>query len=173
MKKVIARVCISILMILMLPLSAYAQNGIYNNKSIVLDSQTQQVVSNSKYSKIRSTARGRLLSLAELQLSDEGDGVMGVYAETLCHVSVSEINMLICLDVWDDNIQDWITINNYVYTWKASDTPEGVLTDVSVSFLIEGLSKGRTYSLRGYHTAIGFDKLSEIMATETDGIVLK
>lgn len=172
MKKNIVKTLLFIFLVLSMPISSYANNPIWMPQSDYLHTQTQTVVSNDNTSKVRGTARGRVLSLAELELSDQGNGVLGVYAETLCHNAVKEIYMSIYLDVWDESRQDWVTLNSYDYEWKAADRPNEDLTDVSVSFSIEGLARGKTYSLRGLHSARGFDNMAEIMATETDGIVL-
>ena len=151
----------------------YAQNDVLGIDSKVLDTNIIKVLTGDDVSSVKGVARGRLLSLAELQISNDKDGVIGVYAETLCHIPVEAIYMTIYLDVWDEPTQDWITVNSFSYEWLASDYPNEDLTDVSVSFDVTGLNKGRKYSLRGSHAAKGFEMGSEVMQTETDGIVLE
>lgn len=176
MYKMIKRSVIRLLLIGMLafsmPISVSAKSSDLLDRADVLDTQLQHIVSSNSISKVRGAARGRVLSSVELQLSDEGSGVIGVYAETLCHTAVKEIYMTIYLDVWDDNLQDWVMVDNYEYNWKASDNPNESLTDVSVSFSLEGLPRGRMYSLRGAHAAKNFNNVSEVMSSATDGIVL-
>lgn len=164
---------VSIVLIFSFIIPAYAQYNEFGINSKVLDTQMIKVVTNDDISSVRGVARGRILSLAELQISNDGDGILGVYAETLCHIPVEKIYMTIYLDVWDEPTQDWIMINSYSYEWSASDYPNEDLTDVSVSFDITGLNKGRKYSLRGSHAAKGFDMGVELMQTETDGIILE
>lgn len=159
-------------LLLSIPFTAYAQNSDWLMRSDVVNAQMQDVVSNGSVSKVRGTARGRVISSVELQLSDEGGGVIGVYASTLCHTAVKEIYMTMYLDVWDEDIQDWVMVDNYEYRWKASDQPDTDLSAVSVSFLLEGLPRGRMYSLRGAHAAKNFNNVMEVMASETDGITL-
>lgn len=172
MNKKIMRVILSVMMLFCMPVSVWAQENNWINDAEVLDSNMQYIINNNNVSRVKGVTRGRVISSVGLQLSDEGDGVIGVYAETLCHTAVKEIYMVIYLDVWDDEIQDWVTLNDYEYTWKASDYPDRDLTDVSVSFLLEGLPRGKTYSLRGRHGAKNFTNTIELMASETDGITL-
>lgn len=157
---------------LIMTTTVYAQNSEWVNQANSLETCLRNTISTKDISQVRGSARGRVISSVGLQISDEGQGVLGVYAETLCHTAVKEIFMTIYLDVWDDSIQDWITLDMYEYNWKASDNPDKNLTDVSVSFSLEGLSRGKTYSLRGSHAARNFNNVSEVMSSETSGIVL-
>lgn len=170
-KRTIIFLLITILMFSM-PLTVNAQNVDWWTQANVVDTKSRYVMSNDSISTVRGAARGRVISSSELQLSDEGSGVIGVYASTLCHTAVEEIYMMIYLDVWDESLQDWVMINDFEYNWKSSDEPDKDLSAASVSFLLEGLSRGRTYSLRGVHIARNFDKVVEVMASETDGITL-
>lgn len=172
MNKRVLKLIFFIIVALSVPITVNAKTVEPPNLEI-LNTKLHCISSGNGMSRVSGTARGRILSSVGLQLSDEGDGVIGVYAETLCHRGVKEICMAIYLDIWDDEIQDWITINDWEYTWKSSEYPDRELTDVSVSFLIDDLPRGRTYSLRANHLAVGLDSSSEIMFSETDGIVLK
>lgn len=170
-KRLFGFLLISVLL-LSLSSTAYAKSSDWSVHSNVVNAQMQSVVANDNTSKIRGTARGRVISSVELQLSDEGGGVIGVYASTLCHTAVKEIYMTMYLDVWDEDIQDWVMVDNYEYRWRASDNPDKDLSAVSVSFLLEDLPRGRMYSLRGAHAAKNFDNVMEVMASETSGIIL-
>lgn len=172
MNKVI-KLFVSIVLMVSFVIPTYAQCNGNGVDSKVLDTKIIKVLTSDDVSRVRGITKGRLLSLAELQISNDKDGIIGVYAETLCHTPVEKIYMTIYLDVWDEPTQDWIMINTYSYEWSATDYPNEDLTDVSVSFDITGLKKGRKYSLRGMHAAKGFDMNSEVMQTETDGIILE
>lgn len=165
-------ICMALLFLMAMTMVAYAKNSEWIVHTDILETRLRNTISTNNVSQVRGSARGRVLSSAGLQISDEGRGVLGVYAETLCHTAVKEIYMTIYLDVWDEEIQDWITLDAYEYEWKASDSPNRDLTDVSVSFLLEGLPRGRTYSLRGAHAARNFDGIAETMSSATSGIVL-
>lgn len=172
MKKNILITLLLLLLVSNFTIVSYAENSNWVNQVESLDTCLRTIISNEDISQVRGTARGRVLSSVGLQISDEGQGVLGVYAETLCHIPVKEIYMSIYLDVWDERIQDWVTVDYYDYEWKASDNPGRELTDVSVSFLLEGLTRGKTYSLRGAHSAKNFVGVAEAMSSATNGIVL-
>lgn len=171
-KKNITRLLIILVLAFSVPLTANAKSIDWLPQADAVDTQLKKVVSNDSISKVRGSARGRVLSSVELELADEGNGVIGVYANTLCHTAVKEIYMTIYLDVWDENIEDWVMVDRYEYNWKASDDPDKDLSAVSVSFSLEGLPRGRMYSLRGAHAAKNFNNVSEVMSSATDGIVL-
>lgn len=171
MKKFLVKILCSIFLVVSVTMTAYA-NSEYRGAEM-LDTSIRKIISTKDISRVVGSARGRVLSSAGLGLSNDKDGLLGVYAETLCHVPVKEIQMTIYLEVWDEANQDWEYVNEYSYSWHSSDVPDKDLTDVSVSFDIEGLARGKTYSLRGYHTAKNFDNVSEIMVTETGGILLE
>lgn len=172
MKRGLSRFLLISILVLSMPMSVNAKTSEWLPQADVVNTQLSSVASNENASKVRGVARGRVLSSVELELADEGNGVIGVYASTLCHTAVKEIYMTMYLDVWDENLQDWVMVDNYEYRWKASDNPDKDLTAVSVSFSLEGLPRGRTYSLRGAHAAKNFNNVMEVMASETDGITL-
>ena len=172
MKKNFLKFLLSMFLVIWMvcPIHAQSDNRYVNSNN---DTYLRTIISNNKISRVMGIARGRLLSSSGLEISNDKDGIIGVYAETLCHVAVSEIDMAIYLDVWDEQQQDWVMINEFEYNWLAENSPNGELTDVSVSFDVVGLRKGKTYSLRAYHAARAFDGSIETMATETSGIVLE
>lgn len=161
-----------ILLLIVMEIPAFARNEMASSKYDIVDTFTNYI-SKENYSKVFATAKGRILSSARLSIANDNNGLISVYAETLCHMPVEEIYMLIFLEVWDESTQDWEYVSDYEYKWLASERPGVDLTDVSVSFDVAGLPKGKTYSLRAYHTARDFNNVSEMMATETDGIILK
>ncbi len=162
--------CMCLVMLMGFPV--LAQSIDRDSKVNIVDSSSN-IINKENLSRVNSTARGRILSSAGLSIFNDNNGLISVYAETLCHMPVEQIHLIIFLEVWDEAEQDWKYISDYEYTWLASERPGVDLTDVSVSFDVAGLQKGRTYSLRAYHTARDFNNVSEMMATETAGIVLK
>lgn len=151
---------------------AFAKTVNYHENSKLLDIASLKETYNKKISKVIASPRGRLISSSGLQISDEGSGILGVYAETLCHTGMQEIFMTIYLDIWNAKYQDWEMVDYYEYKWLASEHPDEELAAVSVSFDLTGLSRNREYRLRGYHGAVGFDNGIEMMSTETHGISL-
>lgn len=171
-KKNLFRLMLSMVLVFSMPLVVNAETSDWRTQADTVSAQFKPVVSTGNVSKVRGTARGRVISSVELELADDGYGVIGVYASTLCHTAVKEMYMVIYLDVWDESIQDWRMVDYYEYEWNASDNPDRDLSAVSVSFSLEGLSRGRTYSLRGVHVAKNFENVMEAMSSETNGITL-
>ena len=58
-----------------------------------------------------TVARGRYIASSGVSITNEGYGVLGVYADTLAHVAVKKIKMTIYLDQWDEDSEDWVQIN--------------------------------------------------------------
>lgn len=171
MKKYLLKFLCSMFLVLSITIPTYANS---TDKEVeLLHTTIKNIITSKEVSRVIGSARGRVLSSAGLGISNDKDGVLGVYAETLCHVPVNQIQMTIYLEVWDEKNQDWEYVNEYFYSWKSSDKPDIDLTDVSVSFDIAGLVKGKTYSLRAYHMAENFDNVSEMMLTQTGGILLE
>lgn len=169
MKRVV-RLIVCFITVFMVSMPSYAQSGFGRNDVDILKTISENESSSEKTSRVIAIPRGRLISSAGLQISDEGNGVLGVYAETLCHSNMDKIYMTIYLDMWDEARQDWLVLNDYEYSWSAVDNPN--LTDVSVSFDLEGLTRGKTYRLRGMHLVRNSSSLSEVLTTGTAGIIL-
>lgn len=124
--------------------------------------------------------RGLLISVGYVQVSNENNGILGVYAETLCHTNVDRITMRLYLDILDpgvdkddyDEDEDWHTVTFYDYNWRKEDLPNEVLSAVSVSFDIHRLERGRFYRIRCGHYIYGGD-LFEGRSSQTAFIPLR
>lgn len=116
-------------------------------------------------------ARGRVISSATLQISDEGNGVLGAYSELLCHTAVKQIYMVIYLEIWNESYEDWQLVDSYEYSWQDTDFPED-LNMAFVSFDVDGLSRGKEYRLRASYAAKNYDSVLEVMSARTNGITL-
>lgn len=173
MTKKVLRVGFCFLLMFLISMPIYAKEN-QNSKDVEFyGNSSQYVTSNDTFAKVVKIARGRLISSSGLQISDEGNGVLGVYAETLCHSRMKDIYMTIYLDMWDETRKDWITLDDYEYAWSASGQQGKDLTDVSVSFDVVGLQRGRKYCLRSNHVARDFNLNSESMTIDTEAITLK
>ncbi|MGL5435914.1 MAG: hypothetical protein ACRDBO_11020 [Lachnospiraceae bacterium] len=133
-------------------------------ESVVLQSDENESI-------MQATPRGMLLSLCELRITDEGRGVIGVYADTACHRSMSKITMRIYLDVVEDGEENdgWYTFDYYDYIWDAEDY-ESDLNFVFVSFDITNMDRSAQYRLRCNHMAYDADNNRELFSTRTSFI---
>lgn len=171
-KKYIWSLLISCILTLSLSVSVCASESRWSNEANLVDADVRTIMASDNVCKVNGTARGRVISSAGLEISTDGDGILGIYADTLCHGPVEQIYMVIYLDVWDEATQDWKYVNDYEFDWKSADNPGIDLTSVSVSFDVEKLQRGRTYSLRGYFVARDFDSVMEAMSIDTVGLEL-
>lgn len=116
--------------------------------------------------------RGRYIGSSSISITNEGYGVIGVYADTLAHVSVKKIQMNIYLDRWDATEKDWIQEKQYKFVYNNEDGSE----DLSVAmeyFTIEDQPTGYRYRLRGVHGVWSFDGNVETQSTITNGVLIK
>lgn len=126
----------------------------------------------SSEARTTKASRGRVISSATVQISDEGDGLLGVYSDILCHTAVQQIYMVIYLDVWNETNEDWQFVDTYEYSWLDTDFPDEKLTMAVVAFDIDGLSRGKEYRLRASYAAKNHDSVLEVMSARTNGITL-
>lgn len=141
--------CMLFIMLLSIPACANTNEEIVDEVELATESDATQ---SSSY---HQASRGLVIAAGIVQISNEGKGVLGVYAETLSHTYADEIAMTIYLDVMDSETdsdeEDWHTVNYYTYSWTKEDALNKELNAVSVSFDIHGLERGRYYRLRGAH----------------------
>lgn len=142
-----------------------AQKEIDNKESILLPEGV------NISSDIEPFIRGRYIASSSVSVSNEGYGVLGIYAHTLAYESVMKIKMNIYLDQWDEDEEEWIQIDSKMLTYE-NENGEEDLHAVSESFLVENLETGKYYRVRGYHAVWSFDGLIESHGTMTNGVLL-
>lgn len=120
---------------------------------------------------INIETRGRYIASSGVSITNEGYGVLGVYADTLAHVAVKKIKMTIYIDQWDEEREDWSQVDSKSVTYEYEEGGE-TLNEVSESFLVENLETEKYYRLRGLHAVWSFDGYIETQATITNGILL-
>lgn len=117
-------------------------------------------------------ARGRYISSSGLGISNEGYGVIGVYADTTAHVDVKKIQINIYLDQWDASEGEWVQVKQYKYVSEYKAGGEKI-SDLTVSFDIEDQPAGYKYRLRGLHGVWSFGGDLETQSTITNGVLIK
>lgn len=172
MMKKIKVLLFSVMVFSLLPATAYAQPRTLPQGAERVEAPMESIISTPDVSRVIGTPRGSLISLGTIQISDEGKGVLGVYADTLCHVKVDEIDMTIYLDIFNEETNDWDSLNYYEYVWKAADMTDHELTNISVSFDLYGLRRKRTYRLQCFHVVKDASGYSEALFSETFGLEL-
>ena len=118
-----------------------------------------------------NSTRGSYLGSAGLSLANRGYNVLGIYADTACHVPVKKIRMSIFLDRWDEGEEDWFQVDAYNFTYEHKEGGED-LTFVSVDFDVSGFPADNYYRLRSFHAVWPFTGGVEMQGPMTDGLKL-
>lgn len=155
---------LTVLLILQLPVYAYAAEWT-NSKEISNINEFNR----GKQVGVMGSPRGRLISSIELQLTDKGRGTAGVYADLLCHEPMEKLRIWIYLEQWDEEQENWATINSQQFTWLAEDYPDQDLTMAMVGYEVSGLERGQYYRLRGLFGANDIDSALQEAWNTTSG----
>ncbi len=118
-----------------------------------------------------NNTRGDYLASCGLGLTNKGYNVLGVRADTACHVPVKKIRMSIFLDRWDEGEEDWFQVDAYNFTYEHKEGGED-LTFVSVDFDVSGFPADNYYRLRSFHAVWPFTGGVEMQGPMTNGIKL-
>lgn len=117
-------------------------------------------------------ARGRYISSSGLGISNEGYGVIGIYADTTAHVDVKKIQINIYLDRWDASEDEWVQVKQYKYVSEYKAGGEKI-SDLIVYFEEEDQTAGYKYRLRGLHGVWSLNGELETQSTITNGVLIK
>lgn len=114
--------------------------------------------------------RGSIIAAANLSISNEGKGVIGIYAQTLAYIPVDKCRMRIYLDRWYEDKQRWAMEDYWDITFVKEETGEELVAP-TVSFDVTNQPSGYYYRLRGLH-AVWLNGETEGFSTETDGVYI-
>jgi len=121
-------------------------------------------------SKVFGITRGRVLSSAEMELTNKGGGEADVYVEVLCHETVSKLRMKIYVEKWNESGSKWSTVDSKDYIWTSEEYGDDLSMAV-VNYNVQGLSKGK-YRLRGSFSARGIESgISEAWTHSTEPLI--
>lgn len=171
MKKIFMSIICGVLMGIMASVNVFAMpfnpnqyTSVEINSSLLPEGVKQDKASE------RAVRRGDFFVGADLIISDEGNGGIGVLAVAYFSVPVEEVYITVYLDRWDEDAESWRQVTYYDAEFYASDYPDGLETpSVSLTF---NQAKGYYYRLRGVYAAIlngNFEGFSPV----TDGILIK
>lgn len=166
--------CIGTLVMLIMSLSfvtsAYAQANL--ERSVIASNSPFVVTQNynvSRFAQIQP--RGSVISTGILQISNRGNGNIGVYIQTLTHKEVDETTFGVYVDRWIESEKRWANVASYKFSYTKEDNPDDDLTIKSLSFDVVGQPVDCYYRLRGAHMVV-LDGNREMLTSETDGILI-
>lgn len=150
--------------------TTYAQSSFIGPEVLSGSSSVKTIESNtSRFYEVQP--RGNVISTGILQITNRGNGNIGVYIQTLTHSEVDSTTFGIYLDRWIESEKRWSTVANYKYTYTKEENPDDDLTVKSISFDIVGQPVDCYYRLRGVHMVTS-GEIREMLNSETDGILI-
>lgn len=118
-----------------------------------------------------SGTRGAIISSCTAIISNEGRGVIGIYADTRTHVPIDWGFLTVYLDKWIEEEQVWEMQEMYELEMVAADDPDGRFTTMTMAFDETKYPPGNYYRLRGVHE-VEKDGQYAIMTTRTEGLLI-
>lgn len=115
--------------------------------------------------------RGSIISTGILEISNPGNGEIGVYMQTLSHVDIDETTFGVYLDRWIESEQRWLNVADYKFVYNKENSPDDDLMTKAISFNIIGQPSDCYYRLRGVHI-VSSDGTREILTSQTDGLII-
>lgn len=114
-------------------------------------------------------SRGNWIADGILQIMNSGNGRIGVYMTTQCHIAVDEIIMTVAIDQLNETIDDWQQVDFHSFDFFPEDGKP--LTEATLDFDVTGQEPDKWYRLRGLHMVFYGDE-SEGYSTRTPGIMI-
>lgn len=162
MNKFIKSLCLSVLICMLCGIPTFAL--VSDPNFALLKGETEQMV-------VKPQPRGSIISTGTLRISNEQDGSIGVFMQTLAHVDVDETIFGVYLDRWIDSEKRWANVDHYTFSYTKEEYPDEDLAMKSLSFRIIGQPVDCYYRLRGLH-AVVLNGTREMLTTETQGVLL-
>lgn len=141
-------------------------------ESVLLDPSVRSSTSDELIDS-RSTA----LATAISEITNEGSGVIGVYAATTFHKGVEWACLTLYLEQWDEESQDWFTVKDYYEEFLPEEGKDLVLV-TKQEFVDDPINcpPGYYYRVRALHELEFEDEDGDIWyeakVTRTNGIMI-
>ncbi len=116
--------------------------------------------------------RSLYLASAISEITNEGEGVLGIYADFASYSDVQWAQITINLERRKGTSGSWSGVKTYVYEFTPEDDPDGRLHSESVAFNVYGLETNYYYRLRCTHKVQTPSGSYESKNTQTNGVLL-
>lgn len=116
--------------------------------------------------------RSLYLASAISEITNEGEGVLGIYADFASYKDVQWAQITINLERRKGTTGTWSKVKTYVYEFTPEDDPDGRLHSEAVAFSVYGLETNYYYRLRCTHKVQTPSGSYESKNTQTDGVLL-
>ncbi len=116
--------------------------------------------------------RSRYLASASSQVTNEGEGVLGIYADFKSFDGVESGSIEINLQRRKSaSSGSWEPVDTFTEEFDGADYPNGVITFAYTEFEVHGLKTDYYYRLTCYHK-VKTPNGTETKTTQTDGVLL-
>lgn len=162
---------VSIILCFLLVTTVWASELTWENipgnheQSILLDED----VTSSRDS-VHRYGRGEYLAEGSVEIVNRGNGEIYINAYTYAYVYVDRILHQIFLEYWDEDIEDWVQIENWMFE-QTSEEVNHQLCQLSTSLTLTGYETGLYYRVRGLH-GVEYNGELEACATRTHGVLI-
>lgn len=173
MKKAIVKlISLSLVLTFVFAMTPLAAKG-RPNIQYIPPADTELLTSGQRYSQNiqRELLKGSLLSVSFLRIANSGGGKIGILADTVCHVNVDSMYVIIYLDRYDESKDKWLNQKVYQYEFHAKDMPNQQLNSKLISFEETDQPSGHYYRLWAYHD-VEKGGAWETHRTGTDGVLI-
>lgn len=117
--------------------------------------------------------RSLYLATAISEITNEGNGVLHIYADFTSNNSVEWAKLTINLERRKGATSgSWSNVKTYTYEFDRADEPDGKLIYGSADFDVSGYATGYYYRLRCEHKVKTPNGSYETKNTQTDGVLL-
>lgn len=116
--------------------------------------------------------RSRYLASGISEVTNKGEGVLGIYADFASYSSVDWACLTIKLERRKGTSGSWSLVKTYTEEFFVADRPDGLLLEGETAFDVYGLTTDYYYRVRCEHKVKTPSGSYETKNTQTDGVLL-
>lgn len=124
-------------------------------------------------SSITVQPRSRYLAGGISEITNEGEGVLSIYADFTSYDPVKWASLTITLQKRKSATSgEWSNVDTYTYEFDAADEPNGDLTYGATEFEVYGMETNCYYRVKCVHKVKTPNNTYESKTSQTDGVLL-
>ena len=173
MNKIRKSILLSLILMVFISGNVYARDdaAYYEAMNKKVDSELLPDTIKSSDGVAENVIRSEGLAGATSRITNEGSGVIGVYAQTRMHIPVDWAYLTIYLERWHEELGSWQIKETLEKEFWPEDDADGKITAVTLSADISGQPTGYYYRVRAIHE-LEYGDNYEVKVTKTDGILI-
>lgn len=168
--KCIVKVILSICLSGLIAMPVFAQPMSMFNTLNVENTQPSQTYVSDTTAKARISPRSWLVAEGTVEIADVGSQGVYAYADVDCYEAVDQLRVFMALELWDNDVNDYVQIDSWEYALYASALEEGEeLTTASFIHYFDRPEVAGDYRIRGVF-GIYQGSVMQIYGAATHGI---